>query len=119
MPNRQARSPGRLTRLETQGQVSTKPGFAVDANAGVFRALQVDLRRMGSALGNMADRAMKRRERANIEAGKTQGQFDGYNVDLGGTGYQSTAQSKSDHSTLVDKIIGVESGGNRHAKKSR
>ncbi|WP_180966796.1 hypothetical protein [Cohaesibacter celericrescens] len=89
MPNRQARSPGKLARLETQGQVSTKPGFAVDANAGVFRALQVDLRRMGNALGSMADRAMKHREQASIEAGKTQGQFDGYNVDLG-TGAKST-----------------------------
>lgn len=93
--NRQGRSPGNLSRLNTQGQISTKPTTAVDPNVGIFYALQKDLQRMGSALGQMAHKAMSRRKMASIEAGKTQGHKDAYTVDFG-TGSHPTTGEPSD-----------------------
>ncbi|SNZ20953.1 phage tail tip lysozyme [Cohaesibacter gelatinilyticus] len=95
MTNRQGRSPGNLTKLNTQGQVSTKPTTAVDPNVSIFYALQRDLQRMGSALSQMAHKAMARQKTASIEAGKTQGHKDAYSVDLG-TGSNQTAGEPSD-----------------------
>jgi hypothetical protein len=93
--NRQGRSPGNLSRLNTHGQISTKPTTAVDPNVGIFYALQRDLQNMGSALGRMANKAMARRKMASIEAGKTQGHKDAYSVDLG-TSSRQTAGEPSD-----------------------
>ncbi len=111
MVNRMARTPGNLTKLDTQGQVSTKPSHVVDANAGIFFQLQRDLRRMGNALGGMADRAMRKQKEANRVAGRNAG----YSVDLGTTHHPSNS-GKSDPDTLLGKIIGVESGGRSSAK---
>ncbi|SNY93503.1 hypothetical protein SAMN04515647_3800 [Cohaesibacter sp. ES.047] len=103
MPNRNSRSPGKLSRLDTAGQVSTKPGFAVDANAGVWRSLASDLRQTGRSLGRLADNALKRREQASIEAGKTQGFYDGYNADLG-----TNSEADGDTSTAAPMPEGLK-----------
>ena len=83
MANQRARSPGSLTQLNTQGQVTTKPSFAVDPNAGIWFTTASSLRRAGQTLGNLADRAMQRREKAAIETATTEGQMAGYQADLG------------------------------------
>lgn len=123
MTNRKARSPGALSRLDIHGQVSTKPGHSVDANAGIWYSLASDLRSMGRSLGAMADRAMKRREQRDIKAGKDQGYNDGFNVDLG-TSYRPDApmrdrpvsNNSSDVDAYLDALMVSESGGNPNAK---
>lgn len=83
MANQRARSPGSLTQLNTQGQVTTKPSFAVDPNAGIWFTTASSLRRAGQVLGSLADRAMQRREKAAIKTATTEGQMAGYQADLG------------------------------------
>lgn len=104
MANRQARSPGNLTKLESQGQVSTKPGFAVESGAGAFFSLQKNLLNMGRTLGRMADRAMAKRTKEAIEAGKTQGYEDAYKVDLG-TGSSTSGQKAGDASDVGYRMM--------------
>ena len=83
MANQRARSPGRLAELNTHGQVSTKPGYAVDPNAGIWFTTANSLRRAGQALGNLADRAMKRQQQQAIATASDQGAQAGYSADLG------------------------------------
>ncbi|SFP13276.1 hypothetical protein SAMN04488056_12336 [Cohaesibacter marisflavi] len=83
MANRQARGLGKLVELNTQGQVSTKPGAAVDTNAGIWFAASKSLRQAGRTLSAMADRAMKRQQAADLKAAQTSGEQAGYAADLG------------------------------------
>ena len=83
MMNRRARSPGKLTQLNTQGQVSTKPSAAVDPNAGIWFAASRSLRQAGRTLSAMADRAMKRQQAANLKSAQQSGEQAGYSADLG------------------------------------
>ena len=83
MVNRRARSPGKLTQLNTQGQVSTKPGAAVDPNAGIWFAASRSLRQAGRTLSAMADRAMKRQQAADLKSAQQSGERAGYSADLG------------------------------------
>nr|WP_321457229.1 phage tail tip lysozyme [uncultured Cohaesibacter sp.] len=83
MTNRRARGLGKLAELNTQGQVSTKPGAAVDPNAGIWFTASASLRRAGQALGAMADRAMKRQQDAAVKSALKEGQQAGLDADLG------------------------------------
>lgn len=83
MANRQARGLGKLVELNTRGQVSTKPGAAVDTNAGIWFTASASLRRAGRTLSAMADDAMKRRKAADLKAAQTSGEKAGYTADLG------------------------------------
>lgn len=98
--NRHGRTPGNLTRLETQGQVSTKPGTAVDANAGVFSALQKDLHYFGQSLSGLADRVLKRQKQQSREAGR----LAGFHVDLG-TGSQNSSKEAKQGSVTFNGDI--------------
>lgn len=118
--NRQGRSPGNLTRFEPRGQVSVKPGFAVESNAGVYRGLRGALNTLTGSLSQLAARTLKRQTREAVEAGKAAG----YSVDLGLSDKQTTVNGADGavpvrSGSLLDRIIGVESGGNPTAKNSK
>nr|WP_321482720.1 phage tail tip lysozyme [uncultured Cohaesibacter sp.] len=69
--------------MNTQGQVSTKPGAAVDPNAGIWFAASRSLRQAGRTLSVMADRAMKRQQATDLKSAQQSGERAGYSADLG------------------------------------
>ncbi|SFO77962.1 hypothetical protein SAMN04488056_112170 [Cohaesibacter marisflavi] len=122
MANQRARSPGRLAELNTHGQVSTKPGYAVDPNAGIWFTTANSLRRAGQALGNLADRAMKRQQQQAIATASDQGTQAGYSADLGTgatlqisdelrTGIQATAAALEVSPEDLATVISYETKG--------
>ena len=123
MPNRQGRGLGKLAELNTKGQVSTKPTYSVDHNAGAWFAASRDLRRAGQVLGGLIDRAMAKRKAKSIEAGKTQGYTDGFAVDLGtgesrpqakgelASGIEATADALQIDPVVLATAISYETGG--------
>lgn len=122
MVNRRARSPGKLTQLNTQGQVSTKPGAAVDPNAGIWFAASRSLRQAGRTLSAMADRAMKRQQAADLKSAQQSGERAGYSADLGTgstlqisdelrTGIQATAAALEVSPEDLATVISYETKG--------
>ena len=122
MANQRARSPGKLAELNTRGQVSTKPGYAVDPNAGIWFTTANSLRRAGQALGNLADRAMKRQQQQAIATASDQGAQAGYSADLGTgatlqisdelrTGIQATAAALEVSPEDLATVISYETKG--------
>ncbi|MDD7908680.1 hypothetical protein PUV47_02015 [Pseudovibrio exalbescens] len=111
MVNYRAQSPGKLREFRGQGQVSAKPGAAVSTNAAAdgwsrFASATAGL---SNQLGQIAKKqAVHQASEAGLEAGLSARTAVAYQ------GPEAVVNA-----SLVDKVVGVESGGNTTAKNPR